>query len=209
MAASRQGHEKIVALLLSKGAEVNVQVEDSSDEQYTYTALSIACFGGFLGVVDLLTKAGADLELGEPSPLEMASKVGHKSIVKKLQRLKKEKKNVVKAEDTEGYRGDTQDLDSLLQFIDGEENKKKSQKASDKAGGNNTKKVSSKSDVGNDGQKLRKKKGKSQEKDLLKPSVTKNLSIEEDFKEKRANGEDVENSLRASESPEKVSCVLS
>ena len=50
---------------------------------------------GHQEVVARLVKARANQELGEPSPLEMASKGGHKSIVKKLQRRKKEKgKNV-------------------------------------------------------------------------------------------------------------------
>ena len=148
---------------------------------------------------------------------ERTSKTDRKG---KRGRKKEEEKNVVKAEDIEGYRG-TADLDSLLQFIDGEENKKKSKKASDKVTDKNTKKVSSKSDIGKDDQKLRKKKEKSQEKDPVKPSVTKKLSIdtvdndaieedvEDDFEEKRANSEEVENSLRASESPEKVIGVLS
>ena len=134
---------------------------------------------------------------------------------------KKKKDEMVKAEDIEGYRGNTQDLDSLLQFIDGDETKKKNKKTVDKLSEKNTKKVSNKSDIGKDEQKLRKKKEKSQEKDLAKPSVTKKLSIdtvdndaieedvEVDFDEKRANSEEVENSLRPSVSPEKVSCVNS
>ena len=133
---------------------------------------------------------------------------------------KKKKDEMVKAEDIEGYRGNT-DLDSLLQFIDGDETKKKNKKTVDKLSEKNTKKVSNKSDIGKDEQKLRKKKEKSQEKDLAKPSVTKKLSIdtvdndaieedvEVDFDEKRANSEEVENSLRPSVSPEKVSCVNS
>ena len=158
--------------------------------------------------------------VGGPSMQE--NERGSKTDPKRKQRRKKdEEKNVVKAEDIEGYRGNTQDLDSLLQFIGGEESKKKSKKASDKVAEKNTKKVSSKSDIGKDDQKLRKKKEKSQEKDLVKPSVNKKLSIdtvdndaieedvEDEIEEKRANSEDVENSLRASESPEKVSCVLS
>ena len=131
---------------------------------------------------------------------------------------KKKKDEMVKAEDIEGYRGNT-DLDSLLQFIDGDETKKKNKKTVDKLSEKNTKKVSNKSDIGKDEQKLRKKKEKSQEKDLAKPSVTKKLSIdtvdndaieedvEVDFDEKRANSEEVENSLRPSVSPEKVSRV--
>merc|ERR1719397_502563 len=134
---------------------------------------------------------------------------------KRNRRKKDEEKNVVKAEDIEGYRGNTQDLESLLQFIDGEETKKKNKKAMDKLAEKNTKKVSNKSDIGKDDQKLRKKKEKSQEKDIVKPSVTKKLSIdtidndaieedvEVDCEEKRANSEDVENSVRASVSPDK------
>ena len=49
-----------------------------------------------------------------------------------MKETKVKEENVVKAEDIEGYRGNTEDLDSLLQFIDGEENKKKSKKARDK-----------------------------------------------------------------------------
>ena len=80
----------------------------------------------------------------------------------KPKRNKVKEDNVVKAEDIEGYRGDTQDLDSLLQFIDGEDNKKKSKKASEKVAKKNTK-LSSKSDVGKDKTKLRKKNEKSRD----------------------------------------------
>ena len=147
---------------------------------------------------------------------EKTSKEGKR----KRGRKKDEEKNVVKAEDIEGYRG-TADLDSLLQFIDGEETKKKNKKAVDKLSEKNTKKVPNKSDIGKDDQKLRKRKEKSQEKDLVKPSVTKKLSIdtvdndaieedvEVDYDEKRANSEEVENSLRPSVSPEKVSRIVS
>ena len=151
MRASRAGHEKVVALLLSKEAEINAQQTSERPTTVTVTALTFACQRGHLEVVDLLIKAGADLELGDPNPMRSASIGGHQRIVKKLERWKKEeeKKNVVKAEDIQGYRGNTQDLDSLLQFIDGEDNKKKSKKASEKVAKKNTK-LSSKSDVGKD-----------------------------------------------------------
>merc|ERR1719278_1817094 len=43
---------------------------------------------------------------------------------RKVRRKKEEEKNVVKAEDIEGYRGN-KDIDSILEFIDGENGGKK------------------------------------------------------------------------------------
>ena len=128
-----------------------------------------------------------------------------------------EEKNVVKAEEIEGYRGN-KDIDSLLEFLgEGEEKKKKSKKSSEKTSGldKNTKKVTSKSDASKDDQKLRKKKEKSQEKESVKPSVTKKLSIdtidneaiEEEEDDKAESEENENNSLRPSISPEKVNLV--
>lgn len=125
-----------------------------------------------------------------------------------------EEKNVVKAEEIEGYRGN-KDIDSLLEFLgEGEEKKKKSKKSSEKTNGveKNTKKVTNKSDASKDDQKLRKKKEKSQEKEFAKPSVTKKLSIdtidneviEEEEDDKAESEENENNSLRPSISPEKV-----
>ena len=125
-----------------------------------------------------------------------------------------EEKNVVKAEEIEGYRGN-KDIDSLLEFLgEGEEKKKKSKKSSEKTNGveKNTKKVTNKSDASKDDQKLRKKKEKSQEKEFVKPSVTKKLSIdtidneviEEEEDDKEESEENENNSLRPSISPEKV-----
>ena len=130
-----------------------------------------------------------------------------------------EEKNVVKAEEIEGYRGN-KDIDSLLEFLgEGEEKKKKSKKSSEKTSGGvekNTKnKVTNKSDASKDDQKLRKKKEKSQEKESVKPSVTKKLSIdtidneviEEEEDENAESEENENNSLRPSISPEKVTLV--
>ena len=140
---------------------------------------------------------------------------------KARRKQKDEEKNVVKAEDIEGYRGN-KDIDSLLEFLGEEEgNKKKSKKTNDKVVEKNTKKVTtttSKSDISKDDQKLRKKKEKSQEKESVRPPVTKKLSsdtidndvieedVEEDTQEVRTSEEPENNSVRQSISPEKVFC---
>ena len=41
MEASREGHEEMVALLLSQGADINAQTEETQE-----TALTLACCGG-------------------------------------------------------------------------------------------------------------------------------------------------------------------
>jgi len=51
MEASREGHEEMVALLLSQGADINAQTEETQE-----TALTLACCGGFLEVADFLIK---------------------------------------------------------------------------------------------------------------------------------------------------------
>jgi len=94
---------------------------------------------------------------------------------RKVRRKKEEEKNVVKAEDIEGYRGN-KDIDSILEFIDGENGGKK-KKTGDKLVEKN-KKNSAKSDTSKD-EKVRKKKEKSLEKDnVSKLSVTKKLSVD-------------------------------
>ena len=53
MEASREGHEEMVALLLSQGSEINAQTEETQE-----TALTLACCGGFLEVAHFLIKVG-------------------------------------------------------------------------------------------------------------------------------------------------------
>lgn len=48
MEAAREGHEEMVALLLSQGANINAQTEETQE-----TALTLACCGGFLEVKTL------------------------------------------------------------------------------------------------------------------------------------------------------------
>ena len=47
MEASREGHEEMVALLLSQGADINAQTEETQE-----TALTLACCGGNLYILN-------------------------------------------------------------------------------------------------------------------------------------------------------------
>ena len=88
----------------------------------------------------------------------------------KCKKHKKDEKNVLNAEDVEGYNGN-KDIDSLLQFIgEGEEDKRRSKKSSVK-----NKKATNipKTSAVKDNQKMKKKK-----EDPVKPTVTKKLEAE-------------------------------
>lgn len=75
--ASSWGHQKIVQLLLDKGAVVN-----HSDYGYCW-ALTLASLGGHKSIVQLLLKNGAIGNPKEP-PHEAALLKGHKEIAKLL-----------------------------------------------------------------------------------------------------------------------------
>ncbi|MCY3975392.1 MAG: ankyrin repeat domain-containing protein [Simkaniaceae bacterium] len=81
--ASRQGHPKIVELLLDAGAPVNDAVFQG------YTALSNAAERGYTEIVRLLIRRGADVDPyptdpGESSPIILAAAGGHTEIVRLL-----------------------------------------------------------------------------------------------------------------------------
>ena len=80
-AASYEGHEDIVRLLLGKGADVNMLGGD-----YPHSAIQLASSGGHEGIVRLLLDKGADVNPpGENgSALQGASYYGHDSIVRML-----------------------------------------------------------------------------------------------------------------------------
>ena len=74
MEASREGHEEMVALLLSQGADINAQTEETQE-----TALTLACCGGFLEVADFLIKVRHYFVLFYRSFLKLGIGTSHKS----------------------------------------------------------------------------------------------------------------------------------
>ncbi|KAL3313749.1 Ankyrin repeat domain-containing protein 17 [Cichlidogyrus casuarinus] len=82
MEASREGYEETVALLLACGADVNTKTEETQE-----TALTLAACGGFIGICEMLIKAGADIEVGGfqcSTPLMEAAQEGHNQLVTRL-----------------------------------------------------------------------------------------------------------------------------
>jgi len=116
------------------------------------------------------------MENRQPSMMDQKSDRPVEGGKRKVRRKKtEEERGVVKAEDIEGYRGE-EDIDSILSFIDGEaggKKKKNTEKILEK-------KKEKKSDIKEEkGEKVRRKKEKSVEKDIsgLK-GVTKKLSVD-------------------------------
>ncbi|CAF1355808.1 unnamed protein product [Adineta ricciae] len=79
MEASREGHDDLVNLLVSRGADVNRTTDDTQE-----TALTLACAGGFLDVAKILISHGANVNLGQSTPLMEASQEGHTELVQYL-----------------------------------------------------------------------------------------------------------------------------
>jgi ankyrin repeat protein len=76
------GHLNIVELLVQKGADLNVQDQDSR------TPLHLACDGGHLNIVELLVQKGADLNVQDHAipglPFTWHVDGGHLNIVELL-----------------------------------------------------------------------------------------------------------------------------
>jgi len=85
--AAEVGSEKIVAMLLDQGAEVNDTRED-----YGHTPLHFAARNGHENIVKLLLEGGADSTIKngrKDTPLALAKINGFHSIVKRLQSKRK------------------------------------------------------------------------------------------------------------------------
>ncbi|CAF4616810.1 unnamed protein product, partial [Rotaria sp. Silwood2] len=90
------GHIELASLLIERGANL----EEVNDEGYTplmegadvnrttedtqETALTLACAGGFLDVAKILLSNGANVNLGQSTPLMEASQEGHVELVQYL-----------------------------------------------------------------------------------------------------------------------------
>ncbi|KAF8327084.1 ankyrin repeat-containing domain protein [Amanita rubescens] len=83
MDASLGGHEKVVDLLITNGADINVQDADKWGDM----ALQAASRHGHEAVVKLLLENGADINAGDrwlETALQAASEEGHKAVVELL-----------------------------------------------------------------------------------------------------------------------------
>jgi len=80
--AADGGYDKVVELLVDRGAEIEAQSERTKD-----TALSLACTKGRYEVVDYLIKKGANKEhrnVSDYTPLSLAASGGYVNIIKLL-----------------------------------------------------------------------------------------------------------------------------
>ena len=63
---------EMVALLLSKNADINCLNKNTKE-----TALTLACSSNSTEIVDFLIRAGADLDLGGQTPLQVCAATGN------------------------------------------------------------------------------------------------------------------------------------
>lgn len=79
MMAATFGHPQVVTVLLNKGANVSITVDDGA------TALHCSAQGGYLAATKLLVKASANLEAKLNTtgytPLQLAAQYGHSEIM--------------------------------------------------------------------------------------------------------------------------------
>ena len=75
LTAVEVGNTQTVRRLIDEGADITAQ------SLLGITGLTASCHKGNLEIVDLLIKAGADLELGNPKPRFLASESGHEKVV--------------------------------------------------------------------------------------------------------------------------------
>jgi glycerophosphodiester phosphodiesterase len=84
--AARFGHDECAKILLEGNGTQKADME-LVEKTYAWSPLFIACVDGNLGIVDLLTEAGADLDKVDSSgwtPKEHASLRGHMAIAQRL-----------------------------------------------------------------------------------------------------------------------------
>ena len=85
--AALKGHEKVIELLLDKGAEPNLALPSWQAEQEGCTALHLASHRGHKNVAKLLLQGGAEPNIADgvgATPLFDAATEGHKDLVQLL-----------------------------------------------------------------------------------------------------------------------------
>lgn len=68
-------------LLLINFSYIDAYIDDQNEETKE-TTLTLACYDGFLEIVDCLIKAGANIDLGQLTALMIAAREGHFDIVR-------------------------------------------------------------------------------------------------------------------------------